>query len=78
VVTLAVGFPRCWLFVVRRIRIRRSFAPFPFFFTRHSKNCLHRDIKPDNLLMLKSGYIKLTDFGVSQRILPDVSKGLNM
>lgn len=32
----------------------------------HSKGVIHRDIKPDNIQILSSGVIKLTDFGIAR------------
>jgi len=35
-----------------------------------SKNIVYRDLKPENLLIAKDGYLKMTDFGFA-KIVPD-------
>jgi serine/threonine protein kinase len=32
----------------------------------HGKNVVHRDVKPENIMMLSNGDIKITDFGVAK------------
>ena len=37
----------------------------------HDNDILHRDVKPENMIIAKDGYVKLTDFGVSQKMNKD-------
>ena len=39
----------------------------------HSKNVIHREIKPENLVCDDRGYIAITDFGVAKKNLKDNS-----
>jgi serum/glucocorticoid-regulated kinase 2 len=37
----------------------------------HNKDIIYRDLKPENILMDENGYLKLTDFGMAQKLNKD-------
>ena len=39
----------------------------------HTKNYMHRDIKPSNILINKNGEIRVCDFGVSGKLVNQLS-----
>ena len=43
-------------------------------FYAHSKNVIHRDIKPQNILLSKTGKIKIMDFGISETVRGSMSR----
>ncbi|XP_013410282.1 cyclin-dependent kinase-like 4 isoform X2 [Lingula anatina] len=36
----------------------------------HAHNCIHRDVKPENILITKQGVVKLCDFGFARLLRP--------
>jgi serine/threonine protein kinase len=42
----------------------------------HSRQCLHRDIAPDNIIIQPSGVPVLLDFGAARRIIGDMTQAL--
>ena len=32
----------------------------------HSKSVIHRDVKPENLVLDENGYVRITDFGIAK------------
>ena len=40
----------------------------------HSKNVIHKDIKPQNILISKTGKIKIMDFGISETVRSSMSR----
>ncbi|GFQ71009.1 cyclin-dependent kinase-like 1 [Trichonephila clavata] len=36
----------------------------------HEHNCIHRDVKPENILITKDGVVKLCDFGFARTLSP--------
>lgn len=35
----------------------------------HRNDIMYRDLKPENVIIFQDGYAKLTDFGLSKRVL---------
>lgn len=46
--------------------------------TIHREQCYHRDIAPDNILLLRDGRPVLLDFGAARRVIGDLTQGLTV
>ena len=63
---------RCWFrdlvlgIEYRKFQLTTFFCPATEFFKVHAQGVVHRDIKPDNLLLTEDDVLKIVDFGVSE------------
>jgi serine/threonine protein kinase len=46
--------------------------------TLHRENCLHRDVAPDNILVLDESRPLLLDFGAARRVIGDLTQALTV
>lgn len=44
----------------------------------HKSNLIHRDIKPQNILVTTEGEVKVTDFGIAKSLSTDITRTLNI
>ncbi len=44
----------------------------------HEQNCFHRDIAPDNIMLLRAGRPVLLDFGAARRVISDMTQALTV
>jgi hypothetical protein len=44
----------------------------------HGEDCFHRDIAPDNILLMRDGHPVLLDFGAARRVIGDMAKNLTV
>ncbi|MGM0368220.1 MAG: protein kinase domain-containing protein [Actinomycetota bacterium] len=44
----------------------------------HKNNLIHRDIKPQNILVTNGNSVKVTDFGIAKSVVDDVTKTINI
>jgi len=44
----------------------------------HNNNLIHRDIKPQNILITAEGKVKVADFGIAKSTAADITKTMNI
>ena len=44
----------------------------------HDNNLIHRDIKPQNIIVTTDGIVKITDFGIAKSLIEDNTKTINI
>jgi len=59
--------------------LKATFAPIlDALALLHTENCFHRDISPDNILILQTGAPVLLDFGAARQIIGDMTQALTV
>jgi hypothetical protein len=59
--------------------IRRILAPvMDALELMHHENCFHRDVAPDNIMLLRDGRPVLLDFGAARRVISDMTQALTV
>jgi hypothetical protein len=59
--------------------LRQMLGPlFEALETIHAEHCYHRDIAPDNILILPNGRPLLLDFGAARRVIGDMTQALTV
>jgi serine/threonine protein kinase len=44
----------------------------------HHENCFHRDVAPDNIMLLRDDRPVLLDFGAARRVISDMTQALTV
>ena len=59
--------------------LKQTFAPIlDALELLHVQNCFHRDISPDNILVLNTGVPMLLDFGAARQVIGDMTQALTV